>query len=515
MSLPKSKFFLLPLALAVASAILRFSAFRQTDFANGWDSYFYLVQLKSLEETGQMHSPEASLFYPYLQICYWLAGHYVLAMKVGAATLCGVFTLLLCRSGASFPLLGAWSLFSPQLTYFAAQYPKNLLGLVLFLAFVRSLGWAASKSRAWFALPVFLLVLNYFGHRLMFGLAVAYLFLWLFFRLKNRFPQNVFSQKNLVAGGIAIGAFVLAGVFFPGLAQVADLGRLSGALCWQPQLAPWSFVQTFGLERIGGWWVFEVLMVTVCPPLLWFRRVKWFGGLRVRGFGGSRVGVEDPVLFWLCGLLLFPFLEWSLTGVAWRLFLVFVLLAPLAFDFQNVPQKASLTFFLALVAASFFSWKSYSPSLHDPDYALFKKVTGNVQRFLPQLPDPDSSGTKLAGSSAPRPELFIAHNALAEYFTFSTGTDAMPWLPEYAVDSAQLWRIAAGVHEQTLRYFAGQENGSKIKKLGGRYFLLPEHVWQSALTNARAEGDEHFLQTAESWLNPHRTRPAFLLKRKE
>jgi len=497
---------IIPIGLALISALLRLWAFTQTPFATGWDSYFYLVQIKSLEESGHMHSPEASLIYPYLRLFYWFTGDYVLALKAGAAVLCGIFTLLVCRRGQSLPLLGAWFLFSPQLTYFAAQYPKNLLGLVLFVAFVRSLEWAVSRQRAWLEIPIFLLIINYFGHRMMFGLAVLYLFLWLGFRYKERFFNKFFLQKVLLAMGGLLGVFLLAGEFFPGLSHFADSGRLKGMLNWQAQFAPWSFVQSFGMERISGWWMFEILMVIIGPPLLKLRRVKWVGGLIL---WKHPKGISNPALFWLCGLLLFPFLEWSLTGLAWRMFLVFVLIVPMAFDFQNVSKKASIIAFLALIATSFFSWKSYSPNLHDPDYALFKRVTTNVQSQLP-----DSS--KLSESSAhDKPELFIAHNALAEYFTFTTGMDAMPWLPEYTVDSSKLWRIAARVQGQTLRYFAGPENALKIKNLGGGYFLLPEFVWQTALKNARTEGDEYFLHTAESWLNPHRIRPVFLLKRKQ
>ena len=504
MAFPNLRLLLYAFSLSIASALFRYLAFTQTPFATGWDSYFYLVQIKSLEESGQMHSPEASLIYPYLWFFYRMAGDYVLAMKLASAVLCGVFTLLLCRRGPNLPLLGAWSLFSPQLTYFAAQYPKNLLGLVLFIAFVRALDWAFLKPRAWLAVPGLLLIINYFGHRMMFGLAVVYLLWWIGFRFKARFSRSAWCFhpapfKMILLLGISFGAFVLAGQFLPGLAQLSDLGRLSGTLSWQPQFAPLSFVQSFGLERISGWWLFEISMVLVCPLLLKFWRIKWFRDLGI--------GISNPALFWLCGLLLFPFLEWSLTGLAWRMFLVFILLLPMAFDFQNISTKASKVSFMVLIAASFFSWKSYSPNLHDPDYSLFKKVTEQVEYQLSENFEPTKS-------SNPSPELFIAHNALAEYFTFTTGIDAMPWQPEYAVDSSRLWRIAVGVQGQNLRYFVGAENVLKIKNLGGGYFLLPEYVWQSALKNARAEQDDYFLKTAESWLNPYRIRPAFLLKRK-
>ena len=95
-----------------------------------------------------------------------------------------------------------------------------------------------------------------------------------------------------------------------------------------------------------------------------------------------------------------------------------------------------------------------------------------------------------------------------------SGTDAMPWLPEYAIDSSRLWRIASGVRLPTLQYFAKKENDLKIKDLGGKYYLLPEYVWQQALARARAEQDSDFLEIAESWRNPWKMRPGWLLRKK-
>ncbi|HRI60333.1 MAG TPA: hypothetical protein PK228_11435, partial [Saprospiraceae bacterium] len=180
-------FCLVGLALAALSALLRFVALSQTPFANGWDSYFYLVQLKSMEETGRMHSPEASLIYPYLQLFYRLTGDYVLGLKVGTAVLAGTFTAIVYWLALNrvhkpaFPwgpvALASWSVYSPQLTYFAAQYPKNLLGLVLLVAMIGSLdrlrlsrfskpgkSWLPGKSGSWLVI-LFLLIINYFAHR--------------------------------------------------------------------------------------------------------------------------------------------------------------------------------------------------------------------------------------------------------------------------------------------------------------------------------------------------------------
>lgn len=479
--------------LAVLAALLRYHAFNQTPYANGWDSYFYLVQIKSLETTGQMHSPEASLIYPYLRAFYWLTGDYVSGMKWGVATLCGLWVALLGTTRFSalgeqafMPaqyVLPTWALFSPHLTYFAAQYPKNLLGLLLFGAFVVSLQRPFSGKWWWLA-PTLLLVLNYFGHRMTFGLAVAYLLLYLFFQFGTRLFDRTALVKWALVAVVAGALFLLAGQVFPGLAHFADLGRLGGLLRPTPQFAPWSFVQSLGWQRMSPFWLFEIGVL-----------VLLFGWSLVSAF--RQHDLARLPLIVLCAALLFPFMEWSSTGLAWRCWMVFVLLAPLALQWPD--GKKAWAWSAALLIAAFFSWKSYQPALQDPDYAQFDKITARTQAYL--------------GDSL-RAELVIAHNALAEYFTFSTGTDAMPWLPEYGMDSTRLWRVAAGMHLPTLNYFSGEKNARRIKNLGGQYCLLPEYVWQAALVRARAEQDTVFLETAESWRNPWKARPGWLLRRK-
>lgn len=491
-------FFFLLAGLAIASALLRFLAFVQTPYANGWDSYFYLVQLKSLEETGRMHSPEASLIYPYLRLFYWMTGDYVLGMKVGTAILVGIFTASVCWFSHSatgrltfhfWPLLlGAWSLFSPHLTYFAAQYPKNLLGVVLLVVFVSSLSKIKiQKPRAWI-FPGILLLINFFGHRLTFSLAVTYLVFWLIFQCNKTLFIKIFSLKGLLLAGVTLGFFFAAGQIFPGLLHLADFGRLDGVLDWRPQFAPYSFVSEFGLERISGWWLLEVYAVSG----FWLLAVG-FNLWRKKFFTTS------TPLFVLCSLLLFPFLEWSFTGVAWRFFLVFILLTPLlVIDFQINNQRRSGLVFAALLAfCSLFSWKSYQPYQHDPDYAAFAQVTERARKIL----------------SEKQPKLIIAPNVLSEFFTFTTGVDAMPWLPEYPVDSNHLWRIATGVHLRTLEYYAGSSR-EQVKSLGYQFFLMPEYVWQSIVRKAELEKDEDFLADIRRGRNPSHIRPYWLLRRK-
>lgn len=524
---PRSNCWPAGLVLALASALLRYWALEQTPYANGWDSYFYLVQLKSLEETGRMHSPEAALIYPYLRFFYWLTGDYVSALKSGTALLAGAFTATMYWAArrsergpsASFGpwVLTAWSVYSPQLTYFAAQYPKNLLGLVLLLAFIGSLGrpvsGPAKTGRGWI-LPALLLATGYFGHRLTFALAVVYLIFWLAYKHQKALPRQMFSPKNLLIACFALVVFLGASRIFPGLFHFVDFGRLTGALHWPPQFAPYSFVAYFGEERISGWWLAELAVVVGCWLWVLCCRVSFlsdrFSAIRVRlGMAGTPIscmrpgGSSDPAMFpllALCSLLLFPFLEWSFTGIAWRFFLVFVLLTPLlVIDFQfDKWRRSGLVFVVILLCCSLFSWKSYHPKKHDPDYARFEAVT---KRSLSALDEKKA-------------DLVIAHNAMAEFFTFTTGIDAMPWLPEYAVDSSRQWRLATGMRLQTLKYYAGPGNDTRVMAVGFQYYLLPEYVWQVALQRAKFEKDEVFLAETADWRNPSQLRPGWLLRRK-
>ena len=91
----------------------------------------------------------------------------------------------------------------------------------------------------------------------------------------------------------------------------------------------------------------------------------------------------------------------------------------------------------------------------------------------------------------------------------------MPWLPEYRIDSTQLWRIATGVRLETLQYYLGKRAAESVFSVGGSYILLPESAWQNACHRAQTEGDDYFVTASNSWYNPHQMRPGWLLQKKE
>ena len=478
---------LLPFATAAlllfASFLLRWLALGQTPYGNGWDAYFYLVQLKAWLEEGSMHSQDLSLIYPYMLLFKAFIADYVLAYKAGAAFLAALFSLsvfalaykLSGRRYAPALVLGAFTLFSPELTYFAAQYPKNLLGLLFLL-------WLMYVADNW-KLALLLLLLGFFGHRMTALLGMGYIATYYLLRFGKLRPL-------LIVAGIGL-AFLALGILLPGLLSFYDWERLEGFLSPQPQLLLLSFQDTLSAAAFSPFWQAELWLsgffLVVALAYLLYRKA-W--------------QAREMALILLALLLIFPFYSWSTEGIAFRFVQVFILLSPLLLipllaQLENAQRKVFSLMAALLAVLALFSWKSYEPVRHDPPYALYRYITGRALHAL-------------KGEEA---ELVIAHKGLAEFFTFSSGLDAMPWEPEYAIAPEKLWRISAGFEKQELVYALGQE-GSKMWALGMDYTLLPESSWQQILKQWQQEENKELLEEAQSWRNPFTQRPAYLLKNK-
>ncbi|MCR9253149.1 MAG: hypothetical protein NXI20_22240, partial [bacterium] len=74
----KSGLFIL---LSIIGVYTHWLSYTQTEYANGWDAYFYLVQINSLIETGSMHSQEWSLIYPFILVINLIVTDAIIAMK--------------------------------------------------------------------------------------------------------------------------------------------------------------------------------------------------------------------------------------------------------------------------------------------------------------------------------------------------------------------------------------------------------------------------------------------------
>ena len=421
-----------------------------------------------------MDVPDVSLIYPLMMLVQIFTNDYVLSYKILAAILAGTFTVLLFLLALKWTdnykialLLGCISLFSPHLTYFAAGYPKNLLGVIFFILLI----YVADATRK--VIPVSLLVLNFFGHRVTAVLGLLFL-------LTRGFRPYVLM--------VFVAVIVAGGFFLPGILSFLDVERFRGVVSGDLQFAPYSFIRSVGFKLISPWWLIEI--VACC--IIFFTAIVYTIKKHDRQLTSILV---------ILALLIFPFFTWSDNGPAIRFFLIFILLCPLLLIFLLKSTKKSYVLLgtsAAVVVCSFFSYRSYDPAKHDPPYSLYSIVARGITSSIP------------AGSC----ELIIAHKSLAEYIVYATGIDAMSWIPEYPIEDARLWRVSEGVKDVQLSFYLDPEDLAFVHRLTPSYVLVPEDSWQKLLRRAGAEGDEELLRELTNWRNPDSVRPKYMLQKK-
>jgi hypothetical protein len=211
----------------------------------------------------------------------------------------------------------------------------------------------------------------------------------------------------------------------------------------------------------------------------------------------KKIKSDGLMIVLLAIILWFPFYFWEISGAAYRLFHVGVLIVPLIllflirdFDFK---KTVAIGVIVLLCALSFVSWKSYDPTKQDPPYALYTRVTKTLGGIVKDH----------------QPELIIAHKSLAEFFTYSTGIDAMPWLPDYRIEESKLWRIAFLPYDQLYVHYTK----STPTPLGGKYYYVSESQWQSYLAQLRKNESADLVDAHLTWQNPNEVRPEFLRKK--
>ncbi len=503
----KTLYFLLSVFLiSFLSSFLRAYALFQTDFVNGWDAYFYLVQMQSLVETGKAHTGDASIIYYFLTLFYFIFQDYIIAYKIGLSVLVGIFTFLtvfLIKKYSTQKIalfVGVLILCSPHLTYFVSQYPKNLLGsisLILFwIVFPKEFSSKKQNLIYQFLLLFFVLLLNYFSHKLTFFVALIWICVFILAKI---------NQLKLVFIGILVLIFISflridLTEYWSQWRRIHDaLGGFS--------FVPYQFWESLGGERISVFWRMEMIIS------LFVLVVSLFVGcisLKYKS-NKNKITLFYKVIAITLSLLLLPVFKWDLEGVSYRFFMLFgvlwvVLIPVLDFKILRVFKgfRVSNLLFLFLIMLSIFSSQSYKPILHDPDNQTYKAVTDNFEKQSEKL------NLKI--------KLLILHKSFAEYFTFKTKIDALPWLPEQRLKEEileeNLYRLATHIRKEEFEYYL--KNKNKIKRLGLNYFLLKENDYQKMLLFAQNEKDTLLIKRMTNHnYNPSRVRPLFLLEQKK
>jgi len=515
----------------------------RTDYATGWDGYYYLVQVKSLSSTGEMHSPEYSLIYLPLVAAHAITGDYISAYRISEVLVKLVFVLSIFsvtlalvrlsggkgRGSAFFTALLAASVSaaSPSMNYFFTQFPKNLLGFAMFFYFMACVFGAvrlrkekeSSSSALYLRISgAFLFFLAaFFTHR--FSAVLSLLFLALFFApscwslLKRKLAGDGRKQGRLRLAAALIFLLLLLVLFIsdklPLAPSLRDMERITGDLSLKPSFVPAAFIGTFGWSRLGTPWLVEIfaataLLVLSCILLLYRKR----SGFPVTGRGYSIL-----IVLSLTGL--FPFLEFSLMGLSCRLFFCTLLMMPLIcipyirkiVDRSSAMRRSAgklengiipAAVFLILLAVSFITSESYRPEIHDPPYSFYEELADEAIEAL----------------SVRDFELIIAHKALAEMITFKYGIDALSWAPEEYFLRERTWRITAGILEDEFSYYLSPEAADSFYiRLSGDYGLLREDKWETFMENI--SDDPVMTGAVNIWRNPLERRPSYLINNRQ
>lgn len=464
----------------LTSFTVRFVIYTDQPFANGWDAYFYIVQIKSYLEEGAMHSNRVSLFYPVLIGVYYLVRDYELTYQVLSAAIVATVSWQLYRvtrtinqkSNAKY-LVASFSVLSYQLTFVGAQFPKNLLGVALLLLLLEYL------LKANYLKSLLTVALGIFVHKMTAALSLVLVVIFPITKILNN------QVRYFFIGFIAIVGIL---IIFPELLTDITISR-DGFGFGAPVLQGQKFTVSL-TDSITTLWIIEIVIVHLLVA---------FVGIAIIVKRGTQPAWY--VLVTLLLLLIFPLLEWSAFGLSYRLLMVFLIMGPLLVSYFNIRLKAPMLVSICacLLIGGVFSSVNFPTDQLDPPYGKYRILTDKIEAI-----------------EGLDPELLIIHKSFAEYYTFKTGKDALPWVPEYQIDADKLWRIAYGVNAKTISYYAEgfNEIDGYYFQLSPWYSLIREDLWTSCLQRIEKENRELFAELND-WKNPSVIRPAYLLNQKK
>ncbi len=465
-NLSDNRFKLILILIALCSFGKTLWILNQTLFANGWDAYFYLDQIKYWYEHGQLHTSRTSFYYPFLIAIQYVTGNYVLTYKVGIAicSACitfafGLFPYRLKEDKFLGLILAIYSISSLHLEYFAANFGKNYLGLVFLLFFLLSMSYSKNLIP-----QLLLLIACLFTHKLIGALAVLILGLFLIRKLNSKYI------KIIVLTGIV---FITAGTIL-----LFNFER-------QPDFI--SYIPTFHLQAFliesNNLDLFHLVEIILLFCFSFFILLYFL----IKRNISSLFGLIAALLFILIN---FPFLKWDLMGYSYRLFILLPFISILIFAEFKLHLYVKIG--LAMFAIMLLPFQGYNAKKQDPSYALYTHVANKTEK------------------ANVKSEVIIAHKSLAEFVSFKLSTDVMPWIPEYKIKADVLWRITYGISKKEIEYYGFP--GIEYHVLSSKYTLLREKDWQYIMTKIEKEDADLFLEL-NTWKNPNQVRPNYLKKK--
>ncbi|MFW5808335.1 MAG: hypothetical protein ACOCWH_04695 [Spirochaetota bacterium] len=518
-----------PVALTLFCGVLfiqTYASLVQTAYANGWDGYYYLVQVRSWFTDGQMHSEDHTLIYPLMIAVQTLTDDYILTYKVASslartlfvvsvavygAVLCGAVSAhnddtvqySFFQNWAPVLCIASWAAAAPVSFYFISQYPKNMLGFSFFfffcavLEYIRSARGKDKTPLISATAPLYIILFLLFAaafvtHRFSGALSLVALCVYVFMYMLQH-------HRHVVLYGLAAAAAVFSlSLLLPGTLHLYDLERFSGSLAPEARILPLVFMENVGVGKFPLYW--KAGMYASYAGMGAFTLFTLYRLLSSRLTDAKGWKLAPLALLFLLGV--FPFYTFSLTGIGSRFFLGAQIAAPLLIAgipdlIRRLPQWTVTVFSLLLVLSSVFTYRAYDPALFDPPYNYYAAIVDRAVRLIDKMDE--------------KPSLVVAHKSLAEFMTFESGIDVLPWAPEERYSRETVWRIVYGLSGDAVDGYGSVGMRKRMYFLKGRYTLIREDDWHSLAGRLSREAPETF-DGLDTWLNPMRVRPAYLMR---
>lgn len=471
----------------------RFWKMLQATFLSGVDAYYYALQIKFFKETGALKIPDSS---PLLHLMgqtakLGLSSELTIYLWTIFIQLCCAISIFIAyrliykkdSSNPILPVLFAWVILSPTITFTCIEFPKFAFSLILLplwpIGLVNKRLWLVSLGA---------IILSCISHLTMIGL----LFLILLGVTLIGFTRlNLsFLKKPIIVTGIAVLVLVMSFIlskFF----LLADLKRIQ-LRGLQPIL--WTF---FSRAELPTFLKVELFFSVVISIFLLVIAIKDKTKVTPRFWA--------PFTFFL---LLIPLGSQEIMGIPERLCLMlpFITICSLI----GTPLKISVLvrkllyssiflIFLLVVIFPDLYLDLVHPKRLNPDYQLFNQVTQAIERQdIPML---------------------IAHQGLNYYYKYQTMKESFPYEPEPHWPKQKIWRIVYGVTPSEWSYYLPEKylwGSGYLFSLSGPYSLIREDCWNVFCNKVKLSSNEELKDLVfESWLNPSQKRPEFVRKRAE
>jgi hypothetical protein len=466
----------------LAAAAVHYISLARSDFANGWDGYYYLMQAQSFVEYGYLQSKDYSLIYPYYIVLSFIIQDYVLAFQLGTALLAATFSVSLFfiiyhsfHKDLGLATLGAvLTIMSPGVLFYVSQFPKNLLGII-FLSWLLYFIYKKQLGKM-----IMMTILCFLTHRLSAGLAIMAMAVYFI---------HYINWKWLLIGLIGM----IALTFSPGLLHISDLARFEGAFTNDWQFVPLEFLQS-GITGGHLLWSIEVWLIVAI--LLIYLIMIGHNLIKKKELGLTKV---LSVIFIF--VVLMPFFKFSIGSMGYRFFLLVFFGYPLLLVFllKNIPNQLVRAVGLGLILLSPISIQAYNPAIHNAPNRLYFMIADKIQEHYDEHRYP----------------LIIAHKSLAEVIIYHTDFDALNYAPEIEDNKDSIARVVHGIPQRYLKKYDEEIQNSNYLRINHQYAVISESAWEQLLRKANALQDQQLLDLIESGNNPMQIRPEFIKKGKE